>query len=106
MKKNTNPNPNQRIDAPTISQAASTLKDRKKIVSLLREKPTHTLQFREKHSLISPAPRIKELRDKGYEIETLKIRAQATNGRWHNNIALYTLISEPPANDQDIEVAA
>jgi hypothetical protein len=103
MKKNTNPN--QRIDAPTMSQAASTLKDRKKIVSLLREKPTHTIKFREKHGLISPAPRIKELRDKGYDIETLKIRAQSIDGRWHNNIALYTLISEPPANDQKIEVA-
>lgn len=104
MKKNTNPN--QRIDAPIMSQAAATLKDRRMIVSLLRIKPTHTLQFREKHSLISPAPRIKELHDKGYEIETLKIRAQAINGRWHNNIALYTLISEPPANDKEIEVAA
>jgi hypothetical protein len=104
MKKNTNPN--QRIDAPTMSQAASTLKDRKKIVSLLRIKPTHTIQFREKHSLISPALRIKELRDKGYEIETLKIKAQAMNGSWHNNIAIYTLISELPANDQEIEVAA
>jgi len=104
MKKNTNPN--QRIDAPTMSQAASTLKDRKKIVSLLRIKPTHTIEFREKHGLISPAPRIKELRDKGYDIETLKIKGQSIDGSWHNNIALYVLISEPPANDQDIEVAA
>jgi hypothetical protein len=103
MKENTNPN--QRIDVPIMSQAASTLKDRKKIVSLLRKKPTHTIQFRENHSLISPAPRIKELRDKGYDIETLKIRAQSIDGRWHNNIALYTLISEPRANDQKIEVA-
>jgi hypothetical protein len=94
------------LESKDTSQAAATLKDRKKIVSLLRIKPTHTLQFREKHSLISPAPRIKELRDKGYEIETLKIRAQAINGRWHNNIALYTLISEPPANDKEIELAA
>lgn len=104
MKKSNNPN--QRIDAPTMSQAASTLKDRKKIVSLLREKPTHTIQFRENHSLISPAPRIKELRDKGYDIETLKIRAQSMDGCWHNNIALYTLISEPPANDIYKELVA
>jgi hypothetical protein len=104
MKKNTNPN--QRIDAPTMSQAASTLKDRIKIVSLLRIKPTHTIQFRENHSLIRPAPRIEELRDKGYDIETLKIRAQLIDGGWHNNIALYTLISEPPAHEQDIKAAA
>ena len=104
MKKNTNPN--QRIDALIISQAASTLKDRKKIVSLLRKKPTHTIQFRENHSLISPAPRIKELRDKGYDIATQKIRAQSIDGRWHKNIALYTLISEPPANEINSEVEA
>jgi hypothetical protein len=104
MKKNTNPN--QRIDAPTMSQAASTLKDLINIVSLLRIKPTHTIQFRENHSLISPAPRIKELRDKGYDIETFKIRAQSIDGRWHNNIALYTLISEPSAHEQDIKAAA
>jgi hypothetical protein len=104
MKKNTNPN--QRIDAPIMSQAASTLKDRKKIVSLLRKNPTHTIKFREKHGLISPAPRIKELRDKGYSIETQKIKAQSIDGRWHNNIALYVLISEPQANDHNGEVAA
>jgi hypothetical protein len=104
MKKNTNPN--QRIDAPIMSQAASTLKNRKKAVSLLREKLTHTIKFREKYGLISPAPRIKELRDKGYDIETLKIRAQSIDGRWHNNIALYTLISEPPANDHNNEAVA
>jgi hypothetical protein len=104
MKKNTNPN--QRIDAPITSQAASTLKDRKKIISLLRKNPRHTIEFREQHSLISPAQRIIELRNKGYDIETQKIRAQSIDGRWHNNIALYTLISEPSANDQKIEVAA
>jgi hypothetical protein len=104
MKKNTNPN--QRIDAPTMSQAASTLKDRKKIVSLLRIKPTYTIKFREKHGLISPAPRIKELRDKGYDIESQKIRAQSIDGRWYNNIVLYVLTSEPPASDNSSEVAA
>jgi hypothetical protein len=104
MKKNTNPN--QRIDAPITSQAASTLGDRKKIISLLRKNPRHTIEFRKQHSLISPAQRIIELRNKGYDIETQKIRAQSIDGRWHNNIALYTLISEPSANDQKIEVAA
>jgi hypothetical protein len=104
MKKNTNPN--QRIDAPITSQAASTLRDRKKIISLLRKNPRHTIEFREQHSLINPAQRIIELRNKDYDIETQKIRAQSIDGRWHNNIALYTLISEPSANDQKIEVAA
>jgi hypothetical protein len=104
MKKNTNPN--QRIDAPNMSQAAATLKDRKKIISLLRKNPRHTIEFREQHSLISPAQRIIELRNKGYDIETQKIRAQSIDGRWHNNIALYVLISEPPANDSDSKEAA
>ena len=104
MKKSTNPS--QRIDAPIMSQAASTLKDRKKIVSLLRKKPTHTIQFMQKHSLISPTQRIKELRDKGYDIQTQKIRAQSIDSRWYSNIVFYVLTSEPPANDSDSEVAA
>jgi hypothetical protein len=104
MKKNTNPN--QRIDAPTMSQAASTLKDRKRILTLVRKNPRHTIEFREQHSLISPAQRIKELRDKGYDIESQKIRAQSIDGRWYNNIVLYVLTSEPPASDNNSEVAA
>jgi hypothetical protein len=104
MKKNTNPN--QRIDAPIICQAAATLKDHIKIVSLLRKKPTHTIQFMQKHSLISPTQRIKELHNKGYDIETQKIRAQSIDSRWYSNIVFYVLTSEPPANDNNSEVAA
>jgi hypothetical protein len=104
MKKNTNPN--QRIDAPIVSQSAATLKDCKKNISLLRENPTYTIKFREKHSLISPTQRIKELRKKGYDIEPQKIRAQSIDGRWYNNIVLYVLTSEPPASDHNSEVAA
>jgi hypothetical protein len=89
MKKNTNPN--QRIDAPIMSQAAATLKDHKKTISLLRENPTYTIKFREKHGLISPALVIKELRDKGYDIEIQKIIAQSIDGRWYSNIVLYVL---------------
>ena len=104
MKKNTNSN--QRIDAPIVSQTAATLKDRIKIVSLLRKKPTHTIQFMQKHSLISPAQRIKELRDKGYDIQTQKIRAKSIDSRWYSNIVFCVLTSEPPANNSDSEVAA
>jgi hypothetical protein len=104
MKKNINPD--QRIDAPVFSQQASTLRDRKKILSLLREKPTHTIQFREQHGLISPAPRIKELRSKGFVISTTPIRAKSLDGRWHNNIALYELLAEPQSMLLESEVAA
>jgi hypothetical protein len=83
MKKNTNPN--QRIDAPIICQAAATLKDLIDIVSLLRKKPTHTIQFMQKHSLI---------------------RAQSIDSRRYSNIVFYVLTSEPPANDNNSEVAA
>ena len=89
-----------------MSQAVATLKDYKNIISLSRENPTHTIKFREKHGLISPAPVIKELRDKVYDIETQKIRTQSIDGRWHSNIFFYVLTSEPPANDNNSEVAA
>jgi hypothetical protein len=100
MKKNINPD--HRIDAPIFSQQATTLRDRKKILALLKEKPTHTIQFRELHGLISPAPRIKELRSRGFVISTTAIKAQSQDGRWHNNIALYELLAEPAVLEREV----
>lgn len=104
MKKSTNPN--QRLDALVTSQERSTLRDRKQILTLLRERPIHTIEFREIHGLISPAARIIELRRQGYNIRTDLIRAMSQDGRVHNNVALYVLVSEPPAANQGKEIAA
>jgi hypothetical protein len=99
-------NSTQRTDAPLNSQQSSTLRDRNQILSLLRIKPTHTIEFREFHGLISSAARIIELRRQGYNIRTDLIRAMSQNGRVHNNIALYVLVLEPTANNSEKEIAA
>jgi hypothetical protein len=108
MKRNTQTA--QSKDAPLYSIESSTLRDRNHILTLLRERPIHTIEFREQHCLISPAPRIKELRQRDYNIRTDLIRAMSQDGRVHRNVALYTLISEPPASygpiDATCEVAA
>jgi hypothetical protein len=77
------------------SIASSTLRDRQKIVEQLRKAKTNTIYFREKLGLISPAPRIKELRERGFIIATTPINARSQDGRLHRNVAEYCLISEP-----------
>ncbi|MDT0596100.1 helix-turn-helix domain-containing protein [Glaciecola petra] len=104
MKMSTNTD--QRINAPITSQESSTNRDRKQILALLRLKPIHTIEFRELHGLISPAPRIKELRERGYNIRTKLIRAMSQDGRVHNNVALYVLVSEPSAANRTEGAAA
>jgi len=92
----------QRIHAPFFSREANTLKDRKRIAVLLKEKPSHTIQFREQYGFIGPALRIKELRSRDFVISTTAIKAQSKDGRWHNNIALYELLAEPALLEREV----
>lgn len=92
----------QSNNVPLNSIQASTQRDRMHILALLKQKPRHTIEFREQHGLISPAPRIKELRTKGYNIKTALIKAYSQDGRLHSKVALYTFISEPPATNRAI----
>jgi 3-polyprenyl-4-hydroxybenzoate decarboxylase len=99
-------NSTQRTDALLNSQQSRTLRDRKQILALLRKRPIHTIEFREIHGLISPAARIIELLRQCYNIRTDLIRAMSQDGRVHNNVAIYVLVSEPPAANQGKEIAA
>ena len=67
---------------------------RRFILQVLRERKASTFDFRQM-GVASPAPRIKELRDRGYQIDTKLIDSLDHTGRLHKNVALYTLISEP-----------
>lgn len=53
-----------------------------------------TLEIREKLGILSPAPRVLELRALGYNIETKFIDIEKPYGV-HKNVALYTLINTP-----------
>jgi hypothetical protein len=96
MKRNTQTD--QSKDAPLNSIEKSTHRDRTHILTLLKEKPTNTIQFREQHGLI-------ELRRMGYKISTILITARSQEGRLHRNVALYSFVEEPPASNDDSELA-
>ncbi|QEH09133.1 helix-turn-helix domain-containing protein [Histophilus somni] len=64
------------------------------ILKVLRERSSSTFDFRQM-GIVSPAQRIKELREKGYQIETTRINSIDHTVQPHGGIALYQLISAP-----------
>lgn len=72
----------------------STSTQRLHILKCLRLRPHSTLEFRS-HGICSPAPRIMELRSKGYEIITTTTTEYDHAGTKHRGIAVYQLLSEP-----------
>lgn len=52
----------------------------------------NTLYARDRLNIMAPAPRIKELREQGYQIRTDRIRITDRDGFVHDNVALYVLI--------------
>ncbi len=74
--------------------STSTSNQRLAILKQLRENgPTSTFGFRA-IGISSAAPRIFELRNKGYKIATTAIPETDSAGVEHKDIALYSLISE------------
>jgi hypothetical protein len=76
---------------------------RLQILAHLKRTPSiNTLEFREL-GFISPAPRILELKERGYRIESIRETVVTPDGREHRGIARYYLL---PANDFQMEEAA
>ena len=104
MKDDTTPNDGS--DANPNLQDTSAATQRLQILSLLRVNSLNTIELRER-SHMAPAPRIKELRSKGYVIRTNLEDAKDLDGVLHKRVARYTLLSEPPpANDDNREGVA
>jgi hypothetical protein len=87
------------------SKDTSAHTQRLQILSHLRKRSLNTFELREL-SHMAPAPRIKELRDKGFVIVTSFENVTDGHGKLHKRVARYSLVYEPPANDQNGEVAA
>jgi hypothetical protein len=64
------------------------------IIHLLRIRPLHTYEFRSL-GVANPAPRIRELIDKGYVIHRRRIEIVEANGIKRRNVTLYSLLAEP-----------
>lgn len=68
---------------------------RQRLEARLKKGPADTLTLRLEENILAPAPRVKELRDSGYEILTTRITLTDERGRMHRGIALYSLIRLP-----------
>lgn len=76
------------------------------ILSVLKtEVSMNTLELRE-IGFISPAPRILELKQQGYNIISVREDVRTRDGRLHRGIARYYLKNSLSANDSSSEVAA
>jgi len=64
---------------------------RARILQYLRHKPLSTLQARKELDILSPAPRIFELRAQGFNIITEKVTEDS--GKAKHRVALYVLLT-------------
>ena len=89
--KSLNPN-----DTSTNNQQAIAL-------TALRDSPKTTIELRHDYGIMQPAPRIKELREQGHKIDTVRIASYTPDGIKHHSVAKYVL---HPSNDFEGEVTA
>lgn len=67
---------------------------RQTVLDALSVAPRTTIELREQFDIISPPARIFELKARGYNIVKESVTATTAQGRTHNKIARYFLISE------------
>lgn len=80
----------------------SAARQRATVIQALRIMGTTTVEFREIWGLMSPAPRVMELRMMGYDIRTTFVSAHTIDGVKHYGVARYVLVSEPKAANDDV----
>lgn len=75
--------------------STSTAIQRIRLLSYLSENgPINTIEARAALNIFAPAARVKELRTKGYKIQTLFITALDSEGRAHQRVAKYVYCGE------------
>jgi hypothetical protein len=72
----------------------TTTEQQKRVPQALREGPQSTFDLRSRYNVMMPAARIKELRDMGYQIDTIRQTRVDDYGRKHPAVALYVLVEE------------
>ena len=83
--------------SPTQSpfHSTSARAQRARILERLRQGPADTLSIRCDLSVLMPAPRILELKQRGFTIETLRISVIDDNGTLHRGMTLYAFREGP-----------
>jgi len=74
-------------------QDTSIQSQRARILDALEGEPSgkSTIDLRENHGVMSPAPRVLELRRMGHKIETVYVERFTPDGVRHRSVALYVL---------------
>ena len=62
----------------------------------LADSPKSTIDLRHVYGIMQPAPRIKELRDMGYKIDTVRIDGYTPDNIKHHAVAKYVLTQLQP----------
>jgi len=70
----------------------TTTEQQKRVLHALREGPQSTFSLRSRYNVMLPAARIKELRDMGYQIDTIRQASVDDYGRKHPAVAVYVLV--------------
>lgn len=77
-----------------MSKSTATTAQLNKLINLLRLRPHHTYELRQR-GISHPAGRVQNLLQKGFEINSARITTVDGDGFTHRNVAIYTLIAEP-----------
>jgi hypothetical protein len=70
------------------------------IYSALVIKPQSTIDLRHVYGIMQPAPRIKELRDMGYQIDTVRVNESTPDNIKHHAVAKYVLKQIKPIDSE------
>lgn len=70
----------------------STAAQRQRLLTHLRHDSIDTITARRRLNIMHPAMRVKELRNEGHDIVTVRVGRYDDQGRAHHNVALYTLM--------------
>ena len=73
------------------------------ILDALKESPKTTVELRHDYGIMQPAPRIFELKQRGYNITSLFVNCLTPDGIKHHSVAKYVLLC--PGKDFNSEVA-
>lgn len=114
MEKNKATEAAQNTNLNSNDTSAST--QRARVIQALRTGPKTTIELRRDWGIMQPAPRVFELKARGYVIVTTPVSAQTDDGAVHRGVARYVLLIAPkhlpppsggqnaPANDSTFGV--
>lgn len=66
------------------------------ILNALKGSPKTTIELRHDYGVMMPAARIKELREEGHRIDTVRKSCFTDDGIRHNGVAQYVLVKTKP----------